>query len=469
MRRIAIVGAGVSGLAAALQLNDLRDEHGLDVEIAVYERGARTGGCVQTVHEGGYTMELGPDSLLVDKPAARDLLRRLGLEDQLVAMRPEYHGSRIVHRGRLRPIPNEFRLFTPTSLPALLRSGIFSPAGIARAAMEPFIPPRASGEDESLASFVTRRFGREVLDRLAQPLIGGIYSGDPQRLSMQATLPQFVEMERRHGSLVRAMSAARSRADAPKGSAPQLMSLRGGLQTIVDALAQRVESSVRASSEVTVLSRDENGWNIAFADGSHAQADAVICALPAYAAARALRGVDSQLADLLERIRYNSIATVNVAYDAADLPQLPRTPGFVVPYVEGRRITAATISTQKYPDRSPQEGVLLRAFIGGALQPELVQLPDEQLAQIARDEFAALLGIVAQPNFAVTRRWMRLLPEYGVGHVSLVASIEERAAALPGLALAGSALHGVGMPDCVATGQTAAARLLSMCEPAKSR
>lgn len=460
MPRVAILGGGVSGLAAAHRLLEAREERGLDLDVTVFERGARAGGCVQTLHDSGYTMELGPDSLLAEKPAARDLLRRLHLEDQLVPMRSEFRGSRIVHRGRLRPIPSEFRLFTPTSLPALLKSGIFSPAGIARAALEPFIPARKSTDDESLASFVTRRFGREVLDRLAQPLIGGIYSGDPQRLSMQATLPQFLEMERKHGSLVRAM-AARS---GSNGAAPQLMSLRGGLQTITDALVARVGATVRVSSDAVAVARDGERWSIAFADGSHEQADAIICALPAYAAARVLRNLDEDLAQLLERIRYNSIATVNLAYDAADLPELPRTPGFVVPAIEERRITAATISTQKYPDRSPHDGVLLRAFIGGALQPELVQLADAELANIARDEFAALLGITAEPRFAVMRRWMRLLPEYGVGHVALVASIEERAHGLNGLALAGSAYHGVGIPDCVATGEAAAARLLTVWE-----
>lgn len=464
MRRVAILGGGVSGLAAALHLIEAREQRGLDLEVTIYERAARTGGCVQTLHDSGYTMELGPDSLLADKPAARNLLRKLHLEDQLVAMLPEYRGSRIVHRGRLRPIPSEFRLFTPTSLPALLKSGIFSPAGIARAAMEPFIPARTGGNDESLASFVTRRFGREVLDRLAQPLIGGIYSGDPQRLSMQATLPQFLEMERKHGSLVRAMAKAKP---GTNGAPPQLMSLRGGLQTIVDALLSRVGSAIRVSSEVREVSRGSDCWNIVFTDGSAAQADAIVCALPAYAAARVLRGVDAELAGLLERIRYNSIATVNLAYDAAELPALPRTPGFVVPAIEGRRITAATISTQKYPGRSPQDGVLLRAFIGGALQPQLVELADAQLAQIARDEFADLLGITAEPRFAVTRRWLRLLPEYGVGHVSLVASIEQRAAAIGDLALAGSAYHGVGIPDCVGTGEAAGTAMLAAWEARK--
>jgi oxygen-dependent protoporphyrinogen oxidase len=460
MRRIAILGGGVSALAAALDLHEAA-QRGAPLSLAIFERTARAGGCVQTLREDGYTLELGPDSLLADKPAARELLRRLDLERELIPMRAEYRGARIVHHGRLRPIPSEFRLFSPTSLPALLKSGIFSPLGMARAAMEPFVPARKSEEDESLASFVTRRFGREVLDRLAQPLIGGIYSGDPQRLSMQATLPQFVDMERRYGSLVRAMTLARAPSASEENSAaPQLMSLRGGLQAIVDALLARIGAIVRASSDVQGLAREDDVWHIAFADGSKMQADAVLCALPAYTAARLLRGTDARLAQLLEDVRYNSIATVNLAYDAADVPPLPATTGFVVPAIEARRITAATISTQKYADRSPPTGVLLRAFIGGALQPQLVECADGELAHIARDEFAELLGIRAEPRFAVVRRWMRLLPEYGVGHVARVAAIEQRAAAIGGLALAGSAYHGVGIPDCVASGQTAAARLL---------
>jgi oxygen-dependent protoporphyrinogen oxidase len=462
--RLAVLGGGISGLAAALRAVEAREERGLALEVTVFERGPRAGGCVQTLQDSGYTMELGADSLLAEKPAARDLLRRLNLEDELVPMRPEYRGARIVLRGRLRPIPSDFRFFTPTSLPALLRSGLFTPAGIARAAIEPFVPPRKDDADESLASFVTRRFGREVLDRLAQPLIGGIYSGDPQRLSMQATLPQFLEMERKYGSLLRAMT---SRSGANRSAQP-LMSLRGGLQRIVDAMLERIGPAVRLSSQVQQVTRTGDAWTIRFADGASAQADAIVCTLPAYAAAHILRAADADLAQMLDSIRYNSIATVNLAYDAADATGLPATPGFVVPALEGRRITAATISTQKYPDRSPQDGILLRAFIGGALQPQLVDLGDAQLAQVARDEIADLLGITAEPRFAVTRRWLRLLPEYGIGHVSLVTSIEQRAARLGGLALAGSAYRGVGIPDCVATGVAAADVILQAWEDRKS-
>jgi oxygen-dependent protoporphyrinogen oxidase len=451
MRKVAVLGAGISGLAAGFRLQELARERGAEVEIAVYERSTRTGGCVQTLHEDGLTMELGPDSLLIDKPAAANLLRRLSLDGEIVEMRAEFKGARIVHRARLHRIPPDFRLFAPTSLPALLTSGIFSPMGLARAAMEPFIPKRAAGGDESLASFVTRRFGREVLDRLAQPLIGGIYSGDPERLSMQATLPQFLELEQRHGSLVRAMQAS-----SGKRPAMRLVSLRGGLGAIADALRERLSAAIRAQSAVAGLAFDGARWSIAFEDGSAAQADAIVCALPAHVAAPLLRPHDALLAAALERIRYNSIATVNLLYDAADAAPLPRSSGFVVPFIERRSITAATFTTQKYPERAPENALLVRAFIGGALQPQLVDLPDEDLVQIARREFAELAGLQASPKGSVVRRWRRLLPEYGVGHVELVADVERRAAALPGLALAGSAYHGVGIPDCVATGEAGA-------------
>jgi oxygen-dependent protoporphyrinogen oxidase len=450
MRRVAILGAGISGLAAAVRLRERFD-------VTVYDAANRAGGCIETLHENGFTLEMGPDSLLIDKPWGKDLLERLHLSDAIVEMLAQYKGARIVHNGRLRPIPADFRLFTPTSLAALLAGGIFSPIGLARAALEPFVPRRRSQDDESLASFVTRRFGREVLDRLAQPLIGGIYSADPYRLSMEATLPQFAQMERTHGSLIRAMRAMNA-----KRASPQLVSLRGGLGSIVDVIARELGGAVRLNARVTSLHRQGEQWLITFADSAQVQADAIVCALPAHVAAHLLREVEPDLADLLGSIRYNSIATVSAAYDAASIPQLPKTTGFVVPYCEGHSITAATIVTQKYPERSPDNAVLLRAFVGGALQPALLQHNDQHLVAIAREEFARLLGISTEPLFARVRRWERLLPEYGVGHVALVREIERRATALPELMLAGSAFHGVGIPDCIHSGERAADRLLGI-------
>jgi protoporphyrinogen/coproporphyrinogen III oxidase len=448
MRRVAILGAGISGLAAALRLRER-------FEVTVYDAMNRAGGCIDTVRENGFTLELGPDSVLIDKPAGKALLERLQLSDAIVDVLPQYKGARIVHNGSLRRIPPDFRLFTPTSLAALLGSGIFSPLGIARAAMEPFIPPRRSQDDESLGSFVTRRFGREVLDRLAQPLIGGIYSADPYRLSMEATLPQFLQLERTHGSLVRAMRAAKE-----QRLAPRLVGLRFGLGSIVSATARELGDAIRLNAYARDLRREGERWLLTFADGTQTQADAIICALPAHASATLLRGIDEQLAEMLASIRYNSIATVNIAYEANAVPQLPPATGFVVPNCEGHQITAATIVTQKYADRAPANAVLLRAFIGGALQPALLEYDDDRLVGMAREEFTRLLGIRAEPLFARVQRWERLLPEYGVGHAGLVRVIEERAAALPELSLAGSAFQGVGIPDCIQSGERAADRLV---------
>jgi oxygen-dependent protoporphyrinogen oxidase len=451
MRRIAILGGGISGLSAAFRLRELSAQHQEPLEIALYERDAKVGGCVRTVREDGLVMELGPDSLLVEKPAAAGLLRRLQLDDRIVDVRSEFKAARIVHGGRLHPIPPEFRLFTPTSLPALLRSGIFSASGIARAAMEPLIPKKRGSGDETLASFVTRRFGREILDRLAQPLIGGIYSGDPKRLGMRATIPQFLDLEQKYGSLLRAMHAAKS-----DGAAPRLASLRDGVGSIVEALQARLADSIHTGAQAVRLRRVRDGWWVDFAAGDSVRSDAVICALPSYEAALLLRGADAALTALLDSIRYNSIATVNLRYDASDAAHLPAATGFVVPFVERRDITAATFTTQKYPHRAPHGTVLLRVFIGGALQPDLVDRSDEELSEIAQRELSQLAGISSKPQRTTIMRWQRLLPEYGINHAHRVRELQQRCDAFGGLALAGSAYRGVGIPDCIESGEAAA-------------
>jgi protoporphyrinogen/coproporphyrinogen III oxidase len=451
VRRVAILGGGISGLAAAFRLQELAAQANRDIHVALYESGTSLGGCIQTHHEHDMVMELGPDSLLVDKPAAASLLRRLDLEHAIVEVRPRAKGARIVHRGHLHRIPADFRLFTPTSFAALLGSGIFSPLGIARAAMEPLIPKRQSRDDETVSSFVTRRFGREVLDRLAQPLIGGIYSGDPQRLSMRATLPQFVEMEQRYGSLLRAMRCTQASA-----AAPRLAALRDGIGSVVSTLKERIAGEIHMNAHAVALQREGQLWSIAFAARDRVEADAVICALPAYAAAALLHRLHPGLASLLESIRYNSIATINLAYDAAATQHLPICTGFVVPFIEERDITAATFSTLKYPNRSPGDVMLVRAFIGGALAPELVELPDDTLVRIAHNELTQLARIGNAPERALVTRWRRMLPEYAVGHVELAADIKRCAALLGGLSLAGSAYQGVGIPDCIKTGEASA-------------
>lgn len=440
MLRVAVAGGGISGLAAALRLCDIAAQSGTSFEITLYEPDDRLGGSVQTAHEQGMTLEIGADSILVDKPSGMRLLERLGLTDRLVAIRPQFKGALILRGGALRKLPAEFRLFSPSSIGALLRSGMFSVRGLARAAIEPFVPARKSPADESLASFVTRRFGSEVLDRLAQPLVGGIYSADPARLSMQAALPQFLEFERKYGSVVRGIAKNRG-AQKP----PRLMSLSGGLGTLVGAIGDRLTAAnVRRVRDRVLDLRDLRERH-----------DRVILATPAHEAARIVRDESPELSRMLEAIRYNSTATINLAYERSRIPPLPRAQGFVVPYCEGRRIVAATFVSQKYPDRSPDNMEVLRAFIGGALQADLLQNGDAALERMAREEFEQLLGITAPPLYSKVGRMTGMLPEYGVDHLRLVEAIEAQAAAI-GIAVCGAAYRGVGIPDCIQSGERAA-------------
>lgn len=453
MPHVAVLGGGIAGLAAAHRLQELARERGCSVRVSVLEANEKAGGCIRTVRENGFVMELGADSMLAQKPAARSLLARLGLESEIAGIRPENRGARLACNGRLRPIPADFRLFAPRSSAALMRSGIFSVRGTMRAALEPLVPRRRSQSDESLASFVTRRFGREVLERLAQPIVGGIYSGDPSRLSMQMILPQFLEYERQCGSVLRGLHLAAAAAADP----PALVSLRGGLSTLVDALTERLTGSIYPRTRAVGLKFDlPHGWNVGIETGPALAVDAVICAVPAPEAAILLAGVDKIMSDSLGGIRCNAIATVNLQHDAAVDRTLPAATGFVVPFAQKRAITAATFSSKKYAGRAPEGGALIRAFAGGALQPDLPSLASDELVALASRDLRSLAGVVNEPKRSLVYRWRGALPEYAVGHAQRVSEIFERTRQIDGLALAGCAYRGVGIPDCIASGEAAA-------------
>ncbi len=457
MKRIAILGGGIAGLSAAYYLREAARARGAEVEIVLLERSERVGGVSATARDGENLLELGPDSLVTTKPWAMDLIRALGLEDRTIGVTAGGYAG-VLRGDRIVPLNDGFRFFTPTSLRSLATSGLLSWKGLARAAAEPFVPARRSETDESLASFVTRRLGREVLDRLAQPLIGGVYSGDPQTLSMRATMPQFLAYERRYGSLVRAMRAT----PAPKRGSV-FTTLRGGLGTLVDALRRELGAIARENVEVASASYDAgSGWTVACADGSQVRADAVICALPSYAAAAVLAAQNEPLARALAAIRYHSVATVSLSFDEPPAAIPATCYGFVVPFAEKRSITACTIASRKYAGRAPDGATLVRAFVGGALQPEMLALDDDaMLAAVLRD-IRPLLGIDAAPTLVKIRRWERCLPEYRVGHVALVDSLERSAAEIPAFALAGSAYRGSGVPDTIRTAQVAAEAIAAL-------
>jgi oxygen-dependent protoporphyrinogen oxidase len=474
--RIVILGGGISGLSAAFRLLELAAKDERPIDLALLERSTRLGGPLYTIRARGFIAEAGADSFLSEKPWARDLARRLDLEAELVGTQEEFRRTYVVRKGKLIEIPEGFSLLAPARLGPVLKSPLLSPLGKLRLALEPLIPRRRAGGDESLASFVRRRLGREVLERIAQPLAGGIYTADPERLSLHATLPRFAEMERRYGSVILGLrKAARTQGAMARGTSGARWSLfqsfRGGIQTLVDALARRLGETVRLGVEAVALERAGAGtsaaaetgsrWCVITADGARLNADAVVCALPAFAAARLLAPHSPQLGHGLGEIEYASAAVVNLAYRESDFPGTPHSFGFVVPIVERRNIIAASFTSLKYAGRAPAGAILLRAFLGGALQRKMMELDDAAMVEVAGAEMRALLGVGAVPLWTHVARWSDAMPQYTVGHRERAGAIERAAAALPALALCGAALGGVGIPDCILSGERAAEQVFA--------
>ncbi len=459
--KVTVIGGGIAGLSAAHRLRELAAARELPLAVTLFERGARLGGPLHTIRRDGYVIETGADSFLTEKPAAADLAKRLGLGGELIPTRTEFRRTFVVRAGRLVEIPDGFSLLAPSRLGPVMLSPLFSIGGKLRIALEPWIAKRDSDADENLRDFVTRRLGSEVLTRVAQALAGGIYTADPARLSMQATMPRFVEMERRYGSVVCGLRAAeRERAEAARGTSGArwslFLSLRGGMGALADALAGRLKDSIQSGAAVASIAPRESGWLVRLGGGAVSDADAVICAAPAFAAAEILRDAVPQLSMRLAAINYASAATVNLAFREGDFPRPPRSFGFVVPAAERRKIIAGSFTSLKFEGRAPAGLVLARAFLGGELQRSMVNLGDGEMAAAARDEFAALLGVTAAPQLTVVQRWPESMPQYEVGHLARVAEIEALAAELPRFALAGAAFRGVGIPDCIMSGERAA-------------
>ena len=471
--RVAVVGGGITGLAAAYRLRELAAAHEMPLETILLESCGRVGGALETIRASGYVIETGADSILSEKPSALRLVKRLGLEADIIGTQERFRRTYVVHNGRLVPIPDGFSLMAPALLRPVLRSKLFSPFGKLRMLAEPLIPRRRRrSSDESLAAFVRRRLGREVLERVAQPLAGGIYTADPAMLSVAATMPRFVEMERRYGSLIRGLKAAarfnRAAREASGARWSLFVSFTNGIAQLTDTLAMRLGNSVRCRAHVTGLERQtpaartrRRAWRLRLEDDLSVEADAIVCTIPAYAAAPLLRPHSETLAAMLEELEYASAATVNVAFRETDFASVPQSFGFVVPAVERRKIIAGSFSSFKYSGRAPSGMVLARVFLGGALQQEMMALDDSELLAAASEEFAALLGVKAVATLSYVRRWPRSMPQYAVGHLQRVAAIERETARLYRFALAGAFLRGVGIPDCVQAGESAAEAIFS--------
>lgn len=471
-RRVAIVGCGISGLAAAHRLLERSREINHPLEILLLEAGPRTGGVIRTERRDGFLIEGGPDSFISEKPEAINLAKRLGLTPHLIETNPHNRRSFIVRESRLLPVPEGFQLLAPSRFWPFVTTPIFSWTGKARMALDLLLPRRADAngvDDESLANFVRRRLGREALERMAQPMVGGIYTADPERLSLRATMPRFLLMEREHRSLIRAMWKQRRKVSAAQTAGTSgaryslFLTFDGGMQMLSDELARRLPpESIKLNTKVEQLSFDDvsRKWLIE-TRGEKFGVDAVCLALPAYSASTLLRETDAQLADELEAIPYASTATVNLAYDREDIPHALDGFGFVVPVIEKRSTLACTFSSVKFPHRTPKGRALLRAFVGGALQPEMFELDEAAMVEAVRRDLRALLGIEKPPLFAHVEKWPRSMAQYHLGHVARVERIKQNLLSMPTLKLAGNAYEGAGIPDCIRSGEAAAGELLT--------
>lgn len=455
--RIVVVGGGISGMAAALRLAEG------SVSVTLLESGPRLGGVLDTVERDGCLVEQSADMFTTKAPWALELCRETGYEDQLIQPQPDNRRALLVHRGRLTPVPEGLALLKPVHLGKLLRSPVLSYPGKLRVWAERWVPARGNAEDESLAEFARRRMGREFYERIAQPLIGGIYTADPQRLSMRATMPQFLEMERKYGSLIRAAKAEAEPSDLVASGAryDQFVAPRHGFRHLIDHLGARLpQDSIRTGAAVESVRRDQDQWRISLGTGESLPCDGVLLATPSHVSAELLRSQDEKLAGELAEIPY---AGSSVVIAAARRNQFARPLdgfGLVSPLVERRRVLAVSFASLKFAGRAPDDQVLLRAFVGGAVQPELNELDDQQLEELVTAELRELMQMQGDPLWMDVVRWNRAMPQYHVGHVERIERIKQLADQHHGLVLAGAAYRGVGIPFCVRSGRAAADRLL---------
>ena len=450
-KRVVVIGGGITGLTAAERLVALLP----GARVTLLEASERLGGVIQTERRAGRIMERGPDVFLMSKLAALALCRRLGIEDRLQGTNPAARGAYILRRGRLHRVPQGLSGLVPSRLWPFVATSLLSPVGKARALLDLAVPPRRDPGDESVAAFVRRRLGNQMYTRLIEPLLSGIYAGDGERLSILATFPQLRERERVHGSLLRA--AWRERRSAMRGPSG-FLAPRGGMAEIIEALEARLAPrvDVRRSTRALSVSPANGGVYVRLADGDAVEADAAVVAVPAHAAGGLLAGASRDLARLLAQIGHVSTATISLAYRASDVPRPLDGTGYVVPRAEVRAALACTWSSAKFAGRAPAGEALFRVFFGGAGRPDVLGRSDGELISAARGELRETMGVAGDPLDACVTRWERALPQYDMGHLARVEAVERLVGGLPGVALAGNAYHGVGIPDCVRSAERAA-------------
>ncbi len=456
--RVAIVGGGIAGLAAAHRLGEL----GLEGPYVLLERAPRLGGKIATERAGKYVIEGGPDCFLASKPAGVALCRTLGIENRLRGTDPRFRRSYVKRNGRLYELPAGITGLVPSRIRPLLTTRLLTLRGRMRAGLEMFVRSRADGADESIAGFVTRRFGVEAYRWLVEPLLSGIYAGDGEQLSLRATFPQLIELERRQGSVIRMMLKARVGRARPAGSGKAQLGFVTpvtGLDEIVEAIERTIPApAIRRGVAVERLWQDGGAYVMRLDDGVELRAESVILATPSFITADLVAGFDDGLAAALREIPFVSTATVSVAFPAAAIARPLDGYGYVSPRAEGGPVVACTWTSNKFPDRVPQDGVLIRFFVGRAGAEEVVRASDDEIKRLIRAELERVLGISAEPVLWRIFRWPKGMPQYTLGHHDRLARIEDATGRHEGLFLAGASYRGIGIPDCIDSGRAAAAQ-----------
>ncbi len=472
--KVAIIGGGITGLSAAWYLQKEAKADGIDLPYILLEQSGRWGGKILTEETAGndtdpFIVEGGPDSFITQKPWAFQFAHELGIGDRLLPTNDEKRGVFVLNKGRPTILPDGVMLIVPTKFMPFALSPLLSPLGKLRMGMEMFIPPKTDGKDETLSEFIQRRLGSEALDKIAEPLMSGIYNAEAEKQSLLATFPRFRALEEKHGSLIKGMIAARqSRANNPGPSAngrPKpasvFISFQNGMRELVEEIRSQLTGDCRLGTSVkTIYRRPGGGYEIFLKDGSKFGADVVVLAVPAYTAARIIQEIAWDASDKLNDIRYVSTGTISLAFSQKDVPHLLKGFGVVIPRSENRPINAITLTSTKFDQRAPEGYVLLRAFFGGSRHPEMMDVDDDKLLTIVRGELREIVDISARPIFHRIFRWHQANPQYDVGHLDRVTEIEN---ALPhGLFVTGSPYRGIGIPDCVHQAQQTVQKIIQM-------
>jgi len=453
MPRVIIIGGGISGLSAAWYLAKS------GVPSTLIESRPRLGGVIQTDRVEGCVIEAGPDSFLSAKPAALDLIRDLGMSDQVIGSNDHLRITFVKKNGRLMPLPEGLMMMVPTRVLPLITTPLLSLGTKARMGLELLRAPKPKTEDQSVADFVREHYGQEAVDYLAEPLLSGIYGGNPGNLSVQAVLPRFVDLATKYGSLTRGVLASRAQAARQQSPAPLFRTVKGGLSDLVDAVARAIAKHAEVrNGRAESIERTAAGYRVRVS-GEWIEADHVVLATEAHSAAALAQGLDARIAELMATVGYSSSMIAALVFDASDFERLPVGFGFLIPKKERRRLVACTWVGTKFPHRVPEGKVVARCFLGGSEDAAVLNETDESVIATVLEELRDVAGVTAKPKLTRISRWPRAMAQYAVGHPKRMLELDQRLNAQPGLQVAGNGYQGIGIPDCIRMGKTAAEKI----------